>query len=258
MKNIVLVIAYDGSHFLGWQKNPYGNSIEKTLQDVLEKIFQEPISLQAASRTDAKVHAKSQVVNFFLKQDFSDLSLLQNKLNKMLPKEICVLAVEEKPISFHPSLDALAKEYHYFLSTAPILSPWNAPYVWHHKKPLDIEKMVRASHHLLGTHNFSAFTNDEPLDPYRTLYRINIIPMENQLLRIEIEGTSFLYNMVRIIVGTLANIGSEKISENTIIDILKSKKRKNSGETAPPHGLFLIKLVYPSFTFDKRYVNPLL
>ncbi|MEI6242995.1 MAG: tRNA pseudouridine(38-40) synthase TruA [Chlamydiota bacterium] len=258
MKNILLVLAYDGSPFLGWQKTRYGKSIEETLQNALEKIFQEPITLQAASRTDAKVHAKGQIVNFFIHQKFSYIPELQYKLNSLLPKELCVLHVEEKPLSFHPTLDPVSKEYHYYLCTTKNLFPSTLPYVWHYPNTIDFPLMQKAFPILLGTHDFSSFTNKKPKNAICSLYRIEIFPEKNHIYRIEIEGNRFLYNMMRILVGTLANIGSGKIQIDALPLILQNHQRKYSGITAPPHGLFLAKVSYPTFAFDKRYVNPLL
>jgi tRNA pseudouridine38-40 synthase len=248
MKNIRIILAYDGTNYLGWQKTSTGPSIEAILQTTMEKILQEPVVLQAASRTDAGVHAKGQVVNFFTTKEDIDLFKLVHSLNCMLPKDIVVIEAQIAPDHFHPTLDNKGKEYHYHLFYGAVQYPHLRRTSWHYPQKLDISLMREAVQILLGTHDFSAFCNlkknTEYEDYIRTITRLEIFELPDNNLRIEIEGNNFLYKMVRNIVGTLVYIGSKKIDVNQLKSILESGDRTQAGVTAPAHGLFLAKVIY--------------
>src|SRR3569832_1557498 len=156
MKNIKLVLAYDGTAYLGWQKTEMGPSIEEELLKVLEQILQHPVKLQAASRTDAGVHAEGQVVNFFTEKN---TDRLLRGCNGLLPEDIRVLKVEEMPDRFHPTLGATGKEYHYSVCLGPTQLPFQRKFSWHFVKPVDVQKMREAAQFLIGRHDFSALTN---------------------------------------------------------------------------------------------------
>ncbi len=254
MTNWLLRIAYEGSHFLGWQKTCIGPSIEETLQLTLERILQRSISLQAASRTDKGVHAKEQWVNFH-----SDAPLipgmLQHSLNCLLPTSIRVLSVHKVPDAFHPTVHALAKKYHYNISLGPIQMPHERHFSWHVPYPLDLKKMKEASLHFLGTHDFSSFCNTHPnlnyKDKIRHISDISLTTPQEHQLHVCITGNHFLYKMVRNLVGTLVYVGRGKIEPAAIPRILAACQRPGAGITAPAHGLFLNKIYYPQeFTFS--------
>lgn len=247
MKNIKLLLAYDGTNLLGWQKTSLGPSIEQHLETVLTQILQEPISLQAASRTDAGVHAEGQVVNFFTKKETLDLAKLQKSLNGLLPKQITVLQIEEMPISFHPTLESQGKEYHYFLCNTAVQQPKHRLFSWQFPYRLDLNNMQLACAHFLGTHDFSTFCNELPLskrDPVCTLKSIKLVTLDSSRLCIQVRGNRFLFRMVRNLVGTLAYIGCGKIPLSAVPDLLQSRQRKVAGVTAPSHGLHLIQVFY--------------
>jgi tRNA pseudouridine38-40 synthase len=243
--NIKLTVAYDGTHYLGWQKTETGPSIEETLQQALETALQHPVVLQAASRTDAGVHAQGQIVNFFTS---SDTTRLKHSLNCLLPKDIAILAVEEMPQAFHPTLDCAGKEYHYWICNGPIQSPHLRHHSWHYHYALDVAEMRKAVPYLLGIQDFSALCNVKKNAHYenhiRNLKCIDIIEEGDQRLRIEVTGNHFLYKMVRNIVGTLVYIGRGKIPSNTLPQLLKEGDRTQMGITAPAHGLFLHHIRY--------------
>ncbi len=243
--NIKLIISYDGTPYLGWQEGNDGPTIENALRQVLEKVYQEPIVLQAASRTDAGVHAHGQVVNFKPKKK-KDLTRLLISLNQLLPKSIRVLSLEEVKDSFHPTLDNGGKEYHYHLHIAPVQSPFIRNFSWHIHTPINIELMKEASSLFIGTHDFSALTNvnfPKPKDTSRTLRRIDLIE-EGPHLCIEIEGNNFLYKMARNIVGTLVYVGMGKLTLTETRRLLSQKDRIFAGITAPAHGLTLHTVFY--------------
>lgn len=247
MKNIKLLLAYDGTNLLGWQKTSLGPSVEQHLETVLAQILQEPIVLQAASRTDAGVHAEGQVVNFFTQKNFLDFEKLHKSLNALLPKQITVLHIEEMPLSFHPTLKNQGKEYHYFLCNTPIQQPKYRHFSWQFPYSLDLDTMRLAIPYFVGTHDFSTFCNELPLskrDPVCTLFSLNIVPLENSRYCFQVKGDRFLFRMVRNLVGTLAYIGCGKISLAAAADLLKTRQRKAAGVTAPSHGLHLIQVFY--------------
>lgn len=246
MRNIALTLSYSGTAFLGWQKTPFGSSVEGCLQQTLERILRHKVKLQAASRTDAGVHARGQVVNFYTENSI-DLPLLQRALNGTLPKEIATLHIEEKPLTFHPTLDSIKKEYHYQICTGRVQLPFYRDTSWHFPKPLEIDLMRSSAEQLLGTHDFSAFCNQRSSwdrDPICTLYTLTISRLQPERLLLRIIGDHFLYKMVRNLVGTLAYIGSALIPPDEISHILASKQRARAGITAPSHGLFLHQVRY--------------
>jgi tRNA pseudouridine38-40 synthase len=248
MQNIKLTIAYDGQNYLGWQKTPIGSTIENVLQNVLEKILQHKVLLQAASRTDAGVHAMGQVVNFLTSKPLTDLSRLIMSLNRLLPKDLTILSAEKMPPSFHPTLDCIGKEYHYFICYGRSQLPPYRFYSWHCPFPLHLEKMQKALPFLIGTHNFAAFCNFKNKVHYhdyvRTIQELTISELGDQRLHIKVRGNHFLYKMVRNLVGTLVHIGKGKIQAEQIPALLQAEKRSEIGVTAPAHGLFLNQIFY--------------
>ena len=245
-KNIKLVIAYFGLPYSGWQKTSLGPSIEETLEKVLVQVLQHPVALQAASRTDAGVHAEAQVVNFFLQKEFP-LDRLQMALNGLLPKEIVVLEAEEAPLEFHPTLDAVGKEYQYLICSGQTQLPFDRYTSWHFPYPLKIEEMQKAASALVGKHDFSAFCNEFKLlnpDPVCHLEKIEVTPLGKERFAITFLGDRFLYRMARNLAGTIAYAGCGKIEGTQILGILQQKDRKLAGMTAPAHGLKLKRVFY--------------
>ncbi len=246
MSNICLLLTYDGTSFFGWQKTESGSSVEETLQTVLEQIMQEPVTLQAASRTDRGVHAEGQVVNFMTdKAPPKKISL-----NRLLPPSIRVLEVNVMAHEFHPSLDALGKLYSYKICYGPTQLPFHRYFSWHVPGELNLDLMKKGAEILIGEHDFSAFCNvHENLNyphKWRRIDRIEIIELENNRLQIDIQGNHFLYKMVRNLVGTLVYVGLKKLSVEAIAHILASKARPQAGITAPAHGLTLRKIFFPT------------
>lgn len=244
MKNICLIIAYDGSAFFGWQKSNSGPSIEETLQKVLEQILQEPVSLQAASRTDRGVHALGQVVNFLTEKDPPKIL----SINRLLPASIRALEMRIMPLDFHPSLDATGKLYTYHVCFGPLQLPFHRSFSWHVPAQFDLARMREAAGALTGEHDFSSLCNSHENLNYihkrRKIERIDLIVIEPNRLRIEIQGNHFLYKMARNIVGTLVYAGTGKLAPEAIHKILAAKQRPLAGVTAPAHGLTLQMIYY--------------
>lgn len=248
--NIKLVLAYDGTGFLGWQKTYLGPSIEECLQKVLEQIFQHDITLQAASRTDAGVHAHGQVVNFFTKKIGINEKQLLLSINALLPKTIRVLTLTIVDHSFHPTLDCNGKTYHYEVCQGQTQLPHHRMYSWHVPYELDIDEMKKAACMLIGNYDFSAFCNVKNNEVYkdkiRDLQKIDFIEIEKNRLKIALQGKNFLYKMARNLVGTLVYVGLGKIPVSNIPSIIENKDRRVAGVCAPAHGLSLFAVHYPT------------
>lgn len=245
MPNLCLEVAYEGTHYLGWQKTKMGPSIEGVLETVLQQVLQEEVTLQAASRTDAGVHAEGQIVNFKTTHLPPYDSLLR-ALQGLLPKDIAVKKVSLVPEAFHPTLDNKGKEYHYRLYLGPIHPPFERHISWHWPYPLDLSLIQQAIPPFLGTHDFAAFCNQRhglPTETVRTLYAIDCLHTP-PLLTFSLKGENFLYKMARNIVGTLVYIGCGKLDPHSIPFTLKAKDRTLAGITAPAHGLCLKNIFY--------------
>ncbi len=251
IKNIRFNISYDGTRYQGWQKGSDGKTVEEVIEKILSRIYQHPITLQAASRTDAGVHAKGQVVNFLAPKEV-DLTKLLYSLNRLLPTDIFATQLVRAPDTFHPSLDAIEKEYRYYICNEQIQSPFHRLYSWHVYEDLNFKDIDKGMRILCGKHDFSSFCNHKPSHRYehylREIFSIERIPMdeheENRFCFI-LRGDSFLYRMVRNIVGTLIDVGLGKISTKDLEYILKAQDRKLAGVSAPAHGLFLQQIFYP-------------
>lgn len=223
-----------------------GPSLEETLENALAKVLQQEVSLQAASRTDAGVHAHGQVVTFLLKKAFN-LKDLQFRVNCLLPKDIAIVAVEQVPIDFHPTLHALKKEYIYTICHHSVQLPFNRHTSWHFPYLLDIQLMQKAAEDLLGEHDFSTFCNARKFwdrNPICHLQKIEVIPLTSGRLQITMVGDRFLFRMARNIAGFLAYIGCGKLKNEDLPAIMHSKKRAQAGVTPPAHGLTLKQVFY--------------
>lgn len=241
--NYKCLLAYDGTRYLGWQKTKEGPSIEEELEKALKEILQEEVSLQAASRTDRGVHARGQVVNFQTSKRV-DVKKLLKGINALLPKDIALLDLEKAKPSFHPTLDAQGKEYHYEINTSKVLLPQKRHYVWHYPYHLHLEKMVEAKEAFIGQKEYQSFCNIRTEDGTREIYSIDIEEREKDHFHFIIKGRSFLYKMVRTIVGSLVYVGRGKIDAGSLPLIFSAKDRRLAGITAPAHGLTLMTVFY--------------
>ena len=246
--NILIRVSYDGTRYLGWQKTAAGATIQGTLENVLQIALQEPIQVEAASRTDAGVHALAQAANFFTTRPVKDLEKLRLNLNKLLPKDIAITEIAQVPTNFHPTLDNLGKLYGYYICHSPIQMPIHRNFSWHYPYPLDLSNMKKAALHFLGEKDFSALLSQKNehfyKDCVRDIWAIDVVQLENERVVIYVKGRSFLYKMVRTLVGTLVYVGCGKITPDAIPEILLSGERARAGITAPPHGLFLKEVCY--------------
>lgn len=247
MRNIRCIISYEGTRYLGWQKTRMGPSIEEELEKAFSILLRHPVELQAASRTDAGVHAKGQVVNFFTSHESLNAYRWLVGVNALLPLDIRVLHLEEAPQQFHPTLDTIGKIYSYEICTGPVQSPFLHLHSWHFPHSLDMAAMCHASNALLGTHDFSSFCNERSsleINPLCTIKEIVLSPPCTKRLRILVHGNRFLYKMMRNLVGSIAYVGCGKLAPDAISKILFARDRRLAGMTAPAHGLYLKHVLY--------------
>ncbi|EGL81982.1 tRNA pseudouridine synthase A [Caldalkalibacillus thermarum TA2.A1] len=273
-------VAYDGTAYAGFQRQPNAVTIQGELEAVLKRMHRHPVQVVGSGRTDAGVHARGQVIHFE-----SSLALEENEwtkaLNAQLPGDIRILRTEKVPASFHARYDVRGKEYRYFICNAPVHDPFVRQYSYHVPLPLDVTLMQEAGRLFEGTHDFTAFSSakTEVADKVRTIDKLTLEvlpvgrgtqaeqakpgfdrevvwpgwahcptaggkPRAGQMITVICRGTGFLYHMVRIIVGTLIEVGKGKKSPADVERALKVKDRNLAGPTAPPEGLFLWRVFY--------------
>lgn len=245
-RNICLKVAYDGTQYHGFQRQPefHGPTIQGTLEKVWAKLVEEEVTLNTAGRTDTGVHAAGQVVNFRTGVRIP-VEKIPKAFNSLLPRDIRILAAQEVGEDFNARFSAKWKRYDYQIDNHSVADVFSRLYSLHEPVLLDWQKMQQAAAYLVGRHNFKAFSavggNSKTFE--RTLYMCRVEENQRQL-RITCIGDGFLYNMVRIISGTLLFVGKNRIHPAEIPEILASQDRKRGGVTAPPHGLTLTYVHY--------------
>ena len=244
MPRIRLIVEYDGTDFVGWQRQPNGRSVQEVLEGALEELLGAPVSAAAAGRTDSGVHALGQVVAFDAPRALPAKAYARG-LSSLLPQDLSVVAAEEVPDGFDPRRWATGKRYRYLISRRPGRSPLLRRTHWELFASLDVEAMRSAAPALLGPHDFSSFraANCEAPHPRRTLRELGLHE-DGDVLRIEVEGTAFLKHMVRNVVGSLVEVGRGKRPPEWIAEVLAAKDRTLAGPTAPAHGLTLVAVTY--------------
>ena len=244
MKRIKLTIAYDGTNYCGWQIQPNGITIEEILNKALSKMTGEEILVVGASRTDSGVHAMGNVAVFD-----TDTTIPAEKiavaLNQRLPEDIVITKSEEVPLDFHPRYCNCSKTYEYHIINTRIPIPTKRLTNYFVSYVLDIDKMRQAASYLVGEHDFVSFCNvrTDVENTVRTITALDILTNGNEIT-IRITGNGFLYNMVRIIVGTLVRVGRGFYEPEKVKEILEAKDRKAAGVTAPAQGLMLVEIKY--------------
>lgn len=245
MRNIKLTIEYDGKEFNGWQKQPSKLNIQGTIEQAIKTITGENVDLQASGRTDAGVHALGQVANFKTNSNIP-IEKMSIAINCNLKKSIRIVKAEEVEERFHSRLSCKRKTYRYIINNSEIPSAIYRNLETHIPYKLDIEKMKQAVKYFEGEHDFKAFkaSGTSSKSSIRTIYKAEVFKMPNNRIYIELTGNGFLYNMVRIIAGTLVDVGTGKIKPEDIEKIIESKDRTNAGKTLPPQGLYLVCVNY--------------
>jgi tRNA pseudouridine38-40 synthase len=244
MRRIKLVLEYCGTRYHGWQVQPNALSVQECIERPLTQMTNSPVRLHAAGRTDAGVHALGQVAHFDTLSTMP-LPALQRGLNSLLPDDIAVRQVTEVPMDFHARYAARQKTYAYVVHNHPVRSAFVAPYTWYVPQPFDVPAMRSAAQVLVGRHDFSAFraASCAARSPVRCVSRIAVKRRAARIFFV-VCADGFLQHMVRNIVGTLVDIGLGKIPAEAMTAILQSRQRQFAGPTAPPQGLFLVRVRY--------------
>lgn len=247
MRTLCMVIAYDGSGYHGFQIQPDVITIQQVLQQTLHELTGEEIHVSGSGRTDAGVHARRQVIHFKTNSPIP-IERWTRIMNGRLPDDIVVLQTCEVPDHFHARKSARSKTYRYSIRNGPIPDVFKRKYEWHVPQPLDWTGMEKGLKHLVGEHDFTSFSSSrtDKEDRVRTVYAawIEREPHDPELYHIYLTGNGFLYNMVRIIVGTLLEVGRGVRSSDDIAKILAARNRTCAGPTAPPQGLTLWEVQY--------------
>jgi tRNA pseudouridine38-40 synthase len=254
-----LTLAYDGGAYAGWQVQPDKPTVQGTFEATWQRLTQESLRVTAAGRTDAGVHALGQVVGLATETRLTNEDLHRG-LNALLPNDIAVCAIEDAREGFHATYDAVGKRYRYQIHNGRAPSVFDRHFAWHYPQPLNSDAMHAAGQGLLGRHDFSSFetAGSERPDSIRTIHELTVaesaaadsdsavsekLPYGSRIT-IDVAGDGFLYNMVRTIVGTLVEVGVGKRDVSWPAEVLAAMDRRRAGQTAPPHGLFLVSVDY--------------
>lgn len=245
MKRVRLWVSYDGTHYCGWQIQNNGITIEEVLNRTLTELCREEIAVIGASRTDSGVHALGNVAVFDTSSRIPGEKFCF-ALNQRLPEDIRIQRSDEVPKDWHPRYQNTVKTYEYCFLNRKIPDPTRRLYTYFVYYPMDVEKMQQAANYLVGEHDFKSFCTPrtQVLTTVREIYELRLT-REGDVIRMRIRGNGFLYNMVRIIAGTLARVGTGLYEPEQVKDMLEAKDRQKAGPKAPPQGLTLVEIAYP-------------
>ena len=249
-QNWLLLLTFDGTCYHGWQVQPDSSTIQETIQKAIQRLTGETVVVHGAGRTDSGVHALNYTANFnSTSKNIKTSEKWCSALNAVLPDDIVVKSVQNVSVDFHARHNAIGKRYRYLISNYSYHSPFTINKSWQISHNLDVEMMKQVAEVLLGEHDFSAFRSSNCCSP-NTVKDIREISIgkslfQNYLLQIEIEANSFLQHMVRIITGTLVEAAQSRISRTDVKKALKKGDRNLAGRTAPAHGLYSLKVIYP-------------
>ncbi|MBR7553872.1 tRNA pseudouridine(38-40) synthase TruA [Allobacillus sp. GCM10007491] len=245
MQRLKVQIAYDGTLFSGFQVQVNARTVQEEIEKSLMKIHQQAIRIYASGRTDSGVHAKAQVIHFDSPLDLTETNW-KRALQTTLPNDISIGKVEKVSRDFHARKDARDKTYRYFIRYSKDYDVFSRNHEWHIRYPLDIEEMKKAAAQIQGTHDFTSFSASKTNvkgDKTRTIHNVDLLESDEHVV-VEVTGDGFLTHMVRIIVGTLVDIGSKRKNLQCIQEAFETNDRRVLGQTAPPQGLFLWKVNY--------------
>ncbi|MEZ4360377.1 MAG: tRNA pseudouridine(38-40) synthase TruA [Kofleriaceae bacterium] len=245
MRQLRLTVEYDGTDLTGWQRQDNGPSVQGHLEDALAALLGHPARVSGASRTDAGVHARGQVATFSTEHTIP-IEGLRRALNAALPAQIAVVDVAEVEASFHPRFAATGKHYRYLFLLRRDRCPRWARRAWYRSRPLALPAMKAAAAHLVGEHDFSAFraVGCAARSPVRRVDELTLDWLEPDILSLDVRGNAFLRHMVRIIAGTLVDVGEGRFSPADVARILAERDRTRGGQTAPAHGLELMQVYF--------------
>jgi len=241
-----MTLSYDGTVYGGWQMQVNSNTIQAEVERALHIVIGHPVRAVASGRTDAGVHAIGQIVSFACDTKLED-HVLRKALDANLPKDIVALEVREMPDDFHAIRDTVRKRYRYIIQDGPLRDVFARDHAWYYPHRLDTWAMTQAGRLLVGRHDFSSFeaAGSKRTSSVRTIFDLSVHRQSSDHLDrvvVEVEADGFLYNMVRIIVGTLVKVGRGKEPVSWVADALKARDRKLAGMTAPPEGLYLLRV----------------
>ena len=245
MSNFKITIEYDGSAYHGWQRQASDRTIQGEIEDALKTMTGNSVSVTGSGRTDAGVHALNQAANFRCATSLTPEAFLKG-LNSLLPEDIVITSCKMVSEKFHARYDVKSKVYHYRILNRLLPAAISRHYAWHIRKELDLSAMKEALSYIIGSHDFKAFegSGSPRASTVRCITNADLVKPDNDYLVLKIEGDGFLKFMIRNIVGTLVDVGFNKITPQDFKQILISKDRNLAGITAPAHGLFLIDVKY--------------
>lgn len=244
MRRLIITIQYDGSGYHGWQVQNNALTVQEVFQNAVEKVFKKRLDVKGCSRTDAGVHANEYVLTLDTEMSIPNDGVIMG-LNSDLPDDIAVIDCKEGDLDFHPRYSCVTKEYVYKLYNGKIRNPFYADYAYHYRYPVDADYLNEQAQAFVGTYDYSGFcsSKNDVEDTVRTVKAFSVF-RQGDMVYFKVEADGFLYNMVRIMVGTLLFVSQGKIKKDTLKDVILSKDRKRAGKTAPPQGLYLNKINY--------------
>lgn len=244
MRRLIITIQYDGSNYHGWQVQSNALTVQEVFQNAVEKVFGRRLDVKGCSRTDAGVHANMYVLTLDTDMNISNDGVIF-ALNSHLPKDVAVIDCSEGDFDFHPRYSCKSKEYVYKLYNGKIRNPFLSDYAFYYRYPIDADYLNEQAQAFVGTYDYSGFCSakSDVEDTVRTVKSFSVT-RQGDMVYFRVEADGFLYNMVRIMVGTLLFVSEGKIEKDELNDVILSKDRKRAGKTAPPQGLYLNKAVY--------------
>jgi tRNA pseudouridine38-40 synthase len=259
-RSLRMTLAYDGTCFKGWQRHPDHRTVQGEVERALAQVTCEKVVVTSSGRTDAGVHAIAQVAGFHTTSLLPNQAL-RKAVNAELPDDIFVAEIADAPYHFDPIRDAVTKRYRYLIQDRRVPDLFNRSYVWHMRYNLDVAAMQRAAQGLIGEHDFQAYqtSGSSRFTTVRTVTDILVERRQGEYTErvvVEVEANGFLYNMVRVIVGTLFSVGTGSRNEQWPVEVLESRDRRQAGQTAPAHGLYLLRVNYEKTTLDSEASFP--
>ena len=242
-RNIMLLLAYDGTDFSGWQKQKKERTVQEVVENALEKLHKGPVALTGSGRTDTGVHAAAQAANFYTSIQSMEAPSFVPALNSLLPHDVRILEAKEKHMDFHSRFDARLRSYRYFFITKKTAMPWELRYAWHLRRQPDLMRLNEYARLFRGEMDCTAFAvpGDKSKSRHRYIEKAHFF-YEGDRLVFEISANAFLWKMVRSIAGTLIRFEEKGLSSEYLWEVIESRQRKLTGPTAPPQGLFLWKV----------------
>lgn len=244
MRNLKVMMAYRGTKYHGFQRQENALTIQEVVEKHVSSVLNEKVIINGCSRTDTGVHANNYCFSVLTESKIPPRNFVRG-VNGRLPDDISILDCEDAPLDFHARFSCKAKEYIYLIHNSESKNPFTTDLAYHYRRPLNIELLRQAARNFVGTHDFRAFCSgcDEKKSTIRTIFKFDV-EINGESVKMLVKGDGFLYNMIRIMVGTLFAVNEKKISVNDIENIISSGNRQLAGKTAQPHGLYLNRIFY--------------